>query len=564
MRIDIELKLSLEAIKHSDQLFEESKKFYKDKNYLNAIEAAEKAINLNRENFNILAWLGVYYRVYAQTLKGEAVNSYYLKSEDMLSRAIQLNPEMDGAYYNLALNYNERKLFDKSIETCLIGIEILMKQKIMTSNNSLYLAKFYNLMAQNYVGKNKITSAITYYTSAISKDIGRDSAFLSFLERGRCYLAIRLYYFAIVDFQVALNYQKNVVVYEALINAYLQLGSINKIMQLYDTAAQQGFKSISLLRKALVSCLQGNSLEASSMYSKIQDNKRSSFYYLVGGLIALKVENIQQALTFFTKCYESQFSESPVENRDKLYAKILFKRHSIKTVTDEKERKEVKSDAKELINFFKMEMLNIDLAHPEDNILFALINHLIGKYSWTAHILNNFFNRCSYPIKLPLHLQEEVMELMLDSKLQFKNKEINQAKNSGFKDFCLEMLFKIYNPVLKTRALLSALILPETAWGKIFSTARGKKPPSLNDHSGRLKKIADELQKTDPKILDNLSSWLSQVLTNPISNLNGDVFNAFKKQYPRFFKNGLSHCQMSDSLLEGQKKQVTTVSLFVV
>lgn len=102
--------------------------------------------------------------------------------------------------------------------------------------------------------------------------------------------------------------------------------------------------------------------------------------------------------------------------------------------------------------------------------------------------------------------------MLIDPRMGFDEKDtIPKADAEKFKIKLKEILFHIKDPLLKTKAIISALFLPKTAVGKVFATppAIGKKSPDMD--SIHMQSFIVELLKTKPEIFEQLQPWLNTI-----------------------------------------------------
>ena len=149
-------------------------------------------------------------------------------------------------------------------------------------------------------------------------------------------------------------------------------------------------------------------------------------------------------------------------------------------------------------------------------------------------------------------IQTEAVSLMIDPKIGF-NADIIECHSKKFKDVLKQQLMAIRNPQLKAQALVSALLLPQTFFGRVFYTSRPtlwRQTPTL-ENSKRLQHIAQELIKTDAKIMESIQPWLKEVLSNPVERTTimcAQLEKLNKLFYLRFFPTHKDGCDFEIEL----------------
>lgn len=402
-----------------------------------------------------------------------------------LDKAIKLNPKYVDAYIGRALIYlNMHQL-------TLAKADLYQANRLDTENADTY---FY--LADVFLEESQFDLALENISEAIELNSKNEDAFY---KRGLIYYHKTELDHAISDFSNAIKLgcqRSSPFVYRAL--AYYCKGELEKSMSDYESAKKL--------------------------------NLNNALAHIAGSLALLEKKQYQAASQIL-----DQVLIAKGEAELKLYARVLFK-------TEIKEQKEEDSFFPELSDFLQGEFND-----ATQYIILARVYQISAEYHNAQKTILNLCKKFPNGIYVVPHLQKDVVILMTDPKMGFCT-EIAAARSKQFKDLLKAQLFQIRNPHLKARALISALLLPQTFYGRVFYTPRPtmwRQTPNLAN-SKKLLHLAQELIKTDTTTLEQIHPWLNEVLSNPLERTS-QMCLQLKKLNPFFYSlmfplSGDSYC----------------------
>ena len=221
---DDDLDLALEDYEAATTLdnkyrdFAQAFRYYKDEDYIRAIEAFDKII---RNKINLMI---------AYNFRGNSYNAIgeYEKAIADHTEAIRLNPELYGNYNNRAFNYTLIEQYDRAIADCDRAIR-------------LYPDNFYSYLfrSEAHLRKENTERALADINHAIQLDPDNKgkTAFFSYFIRGYIYFQKADFTRAIADYSQVIQLRPDdVVPYIERGNCYLQTGDYDKATADIDTA----------------------------------------------------------------------------------------------------------------------------------------------------------------------------------------------------------------------------------------------------------------------------------------------------------------------------------------
>ena len=199
---------------HRDYIILANKHYYLHE-YEDAIESYQKAIELNPED------AGAYYNMGISYDNIEA----YEKAIEAYQKAIELNPEDAGVYYNMGISYDNIEAYEKAIEAYQKAIELNPED-----------ARAYNNMGVSYENLERYVEAIEAYQKAIELNPEDASAYNNM---GVSYENLERYVEAIEAYQKAIELNpEDARAYNNMGDSYSKKNAHLKAIEAYQKAIE--------------------------------------------------------------------------------------------------------------------------------------------------------------------------------------------------------------------------------------------------------------------------------------------------------------------------------------
>lgn len=224
-------------------------------------------------------------------------NSYEVKEYDnailYLQKAIELNPQSSGVYYNMGLVYSDKGNIDKAIQ---------LYEKAIEQNPQDYRA--YINLGLVYSQKGNLDKAIQLYEKAIELNPQNSIAYQNmgqvYSDKGNLDKTIQLY-----EKAIELNPQDSITYYNLALT-YSDKGNLDKAIQLYEKAIELNPKYFyAYYNLAIIYYEKGNIDKTIQLNEKaIELNPRSSEVYGNLGVAYGRKGNLDKAIQLNEKAIE--------------------------------------------------------------------------------------------------------------------------------------------------------------------------------------------------------------------------------------------------------------------